>query len=353
MDWIKKYFSALVKLGIVALLFVMLAIIASIYIFITWGALLLFFVAYKKYRQNRSFKYWLLAAFACVISAYFVVTLDSIRDSPLIFGFGIIGITVSTLFSSFVIILLYYKLKERRVFNSYQFASIAVFTVIVLAIILYKFEARYESYKLLFSNSNQYKYIIIEEKRRRYGKEFIAFRNSHSRFNLKDYINFSKYIDNNKRYIKDPRDYYLEDIDSSYSGDLIIFHLGSTIQELNFKLTRNHYGDYISRYCLNSFIVGYDVSYLNGEIQGHSVHDGVPFINYCDEQTQYALRNSEPVFKQILIRAFVIEDNIDEYIKYVENIEDHNYQQIKEMFILDKYLKIKDIPFDFYEEKPY
>lgn len=341
------------KLGIVALLFAMLAIIASIYILITWGALLLFFVAYKNYRQNKSFKRWLLAAFVCVISAYFVVTFDAIRDSPLIFGFGTIGIAVSTLLSCIVTIYLYFKLRERRVLNRYQFVGVLVFTVIAITIILFKYEARYESYKLLFSNGNQYKNIIIEEKRRRYGKEFVEFRNSHSKFNLKEYVNFSKYIDDDRHYLKEQRDYYLKDIEPSYSGDLIIFNLGNTIKELNFELRSNGFNKYVNVYCENWYLVGYDAKYNNGKITRLSTADGTLFLDNCEGKTKYVLANSGRIFQQLLIKAFVIEDNLDEYIKYVENIEDHNYQKTKEMFILDKYLKIKNIPFDFYEEKPY
>ena len=316
MDLIRKYIKALGNLAIVLLVLAIAAIIASLYIIVTWGAPLLFLIAYKRYKQNKRISYIILSAFVCVLSGYYLLSTDSIREYPLIFRFGIIGIFISTIFVGFAIVLFYYSLKEKKVFNLLQFIVIAALSIICIAILEYKFEKRYESSKLLVATSEQYDNIIIEEKRRRYMKQFCEFRNTHSKFRLKEYLNFSKYIDNGNRYIKDPRDYYLEDIDSSYSGDLIIFHLGSSILELNFKLEHNLYENYISMYCSNNFIEGFDVSYQNGEIKGRETIEGTPFVNYCDEKTEYARRNSGPVFKQLLIRAFVIEDNIDEYYKF-------------------------------------
>jgi len=113
---------------------------------------------------------------------------------------------------------------------------------------------------------------------------------------------------------------------------------GSMVRENTYALEKSGYsGPHLEKICESSSLNGDDFNY-QFRSKDHINDIKTQCIYY-----KYAIERGEETFVRIFVEVRLIEDNIDEFIKYKEAKSDFRNNVIK-VYLHDEYLNNKNIP---------
>jgi hypothetical protein len=337
------FFNA--EIGLWIFVFLLLALVTLVYIGLSWGALICMILAYNADKKNKKTTYYIIAGFVILIATTYLSSVDLLKENEYLFkftGIGLIFGILSTFICLFVILIraYYKKIYGLFILTIFEFALVCIYAFTSYIIIDYKIlpvDLVINSGKDFEVVKNKMAEQTYEAKKESYKVEFEAFRKSKPIFKLNEYRNFESEINGYPLNFKDAN-FGVNEIENG--KDFIIVEFGSIVFENIYALEKSGYnGPHLEKIFEFNAINGFDLNYqFRSKDHIKDIKNEIGYGYY-----EAAIERGEEIFRRIFVEAMLIQDNIDEYIKYKEAKNDLKSNKIK-VYLHDEYLNNKNIP---------
>lgn len=304
-----------------------IGILLAYFYLITWGSATFALLAIVRERKGRSSKWpGILSVILLPVSLY-MLTRPDIRDRPWLYHQMAQGTAAAVLLILCYLAILLYGLSKKGLVGGLAGIALLSVTIWLTAMGLLAYDRYWHTSKLALANGDAYTETYRDFKREKYRNRYESFLKSHRKIAVTDI----KKTGGMQRYMAKYRD-------KPFASDSLI------IERFNYLVGVIYYTE---QFGFNKKAAGVFINGQDGDFRDDDFHfnnperdPGFEYKNHFQNEQSNGFR----VKRELSMQAFLVEANIDEFIRYCEENTNYFSEPGHKVYLSLEYMRRKNIP---------